>query len=468
MSVAEHGKTVGDGLDLPLAPRERIERPEQAGRGRDSRKIVPRSALGAWDPGQRGHDALATVLAQNALRAPDLVPIRMARMAASPWTFYRGGAAIMAADLASRPNTGIGVQLCGDAHVLNFGMWASPERNLVFDLRDFDETLPGPFEWDLQRLVASLVVLGRDNGVPAARSDAAVAATSAAYRRAMAEYARTPELDIWYERVDVEDFLGYFGPRAQELARKEIRRGSVKRTSRGAFGKFTEIRDGRRRITELPPFRVAVGGDQRRLVGAVVHDYAESVPDHIWSLLTRFRVVDVARQVVGVGSVGMRVYLALLEERRTGDPFFIQVKQAGRSVYEDFLAPSRYDNHGSRVAHGQRMLQSTTDKFLGWTSVDGMDFYVRQFRDMKITADGALVAPQLEQFATACARVLARAHARSGDAARIADYLGRSERTDTALVDFARAYADQNERDHAQLVAAIADGTVDAHEVGWA
>lgn len=457
-----------DELSSPLTPRASVVRPERSGRGRDSRKIVPRPALGEWDPEARGHDALATILAQNDLRAPDLVPIRIARMAASPWTYYRGAAAVMAADLASRPHTGIEVQLCGDAHILNFGMWASPERNLVFDLRDFDETLPGPFEWDLLRLVASVVVLARDNAVSEDRAAAAVAAASASYRAAMAGYSRTPEIDIWYERVDAEDFLGYFGPRAQRSARKVIERGTRKRTSRGAFAKFTEIRDGRRCITELPPFRVAVGADQRRLVGEVVHDYAESVPDHIWSLLTRYRVVDVARQVVGVGSVGMRVYLALLEERRTGDPFFLQVKQAGRSVYEDFLTPSRYRNHGSRVAHGQRMLQSTTDKFLGWTRVDGLDFYVRQFRDMKITADGALVAPQLEQFATACARVLARAHARSGDATMIADYLGRTARTDAALVAFATAYADQNARDHAQLTEAIAAGRVEAHDAGWA
>ncbi|MBF6214695.1 DUF2252 domain-containing protein [Nocardia puris] len=455
-------------LDPPLSPRAGIERPERGARGREARKIVSRSALGDWDPDRRGHDALETILAQNAMRATDLVPIRMARMAASPWTYYRGAAAVMAADLASRPHTGIEVQLCGDAHVLNFGMWASPERNLVFDLRDFDETLPGPFEWDLLRLGASLVVLARENGVSPERADAAVAATSAGYREAMAEYAGTPEIDIWYERVDVQDFLGYFGPRARKMATQQIERKVRKRTSRGAFEKLTEIRDGRRRITQQPPFRIEVGDDHRRLAAAIVHGYAESVPDHIWSLLTRYRVIDVVRQVVGVGSVGMRVLLALLEERRTGDPFFVQVKQAGPSVYENFLAPSRYDNHGSRVAHGQRMLQATTDQFLGWTRVADMDFYVRQFRDMKITADGPMVAPQLEHFARACARVLARAHARSGDASRIADYLGTSPRTDTTLVNFANAYADQTERDHTQLVTAIADGRVDAYESGWA
>ncbi|MDV7987901.1 DUF2252 domain-containing protein [Rhodococcus sp. IEGM 1374] len=461
----EAGDEVESDIDVTIARKD--ARPsEQSSRGRHARRRVPRRGLGEWDPASRGHDALETVLAQNTIRVPELLPIRYARMSASPWTYFRGAAAVMAADPASTPHTGIEVQLCGDAHVLNFGLWATPERNLYFDLRDFDETLPGPFEWDLQRLATSLVVLGRENGVDARRSDRAVAAMTAAYCRKMRAYAKTPEIDIWYDRIDVAGLLGHFSSGIARHAEKLIETKAERRTSRGASRKFTETRDGRRRIREDPPFRTHVGDSQIELVQAVIAGYSESVDDHIWSLLSRFRVLDVVRQVVGVGSVGMRVYLALLEERRTGDPFFLQIKQAGPSVFERFLEPSRYDNHGARVVSGQRMLQSATDMFVGWTAVGDMNFYVRQFRDMKVIPDGEIIGPYLTEFATACGEVLARAHARSGDAEAIADYLGRGDKVDRAMVAFAHAYADQNERDHAQLVEAIEAGTVPC-SVGW-
>ncbi|WP_349307240.1 DUF2252 domain-containing protein [Rhodococcus sp. IEGM 1379] len=427
---------------------------------------MARSQLALWDESERGHDSLATILAQNAIRAQDLLPIRHGRMAASPWTYFRGAAAVMAADLGSAPNTGIGVQLCGDAHVLNFGLWATPERNLSFDLRDFDETLPGPFEWDVKRLAASIVVLARENGVSEERADAATVTAVSAYRDKMHDYASTPEIDIWYDRIDVGRLLEYFAPDTARRAEKIIETKAQRRTSRGASRKLTETVDGRRRIREDPPFRTHVGNTQVELVTEVVAGYSTSVPDHIWSLLSRYQASDVVRQVVGVGSVGMRVYLALLEEHRTGDPFFLQIKQAGSSVYESCVEPSRYSNHGERVVQGQRMIQSATDMFVGWTTVGDMDFYVRQFRDMKVIPDGATIGPYLAEFASACGEVLARAHARSGDANAISEYLGRSDKAVLALSTFARRYADQNERDHAQLVAAIANGSVPSAP-GW-
>ncbi|MDI9914150.1 DUF2252 domain-containing protein [Rhodococcus sp. IEGM 1379] len=447
-------------------PRTTVVAPEAQRSGKSARKIVARSQLALWDESERGHDSLATILAQNAIRAQDLLPIRHGRMAASPWTYFRGAAAVMAADLGSAPNTGIGVQLCGDAHVLNFGLWATPERNLSFDLRDFDETLPGPFEWDVKRLAASIVVLARENGVSEERADAATVTAVSAYRDKMHDYASTPEIDIWYDRIDVGRLLEYFAPDTARRAEKIIETKAQRRTSRGASRKLTETVDGRRRIREDPPFRTHVGNTQVELVTEVVAGYSTSVPDHIWSLLSRYQASDVVRQVVGVGSVGMRVYLALLEEHRTGDPFFLQIKQAGSSVYESCVEPSRYSNHGERVVQGQRMIQSATDMFVGWTTVGDMDFYVRQFRDMKVIPDGATIGPYLAEFASACGEVLARAHARSGDANAISEYLGRSDKAVLALSTFARRYADQNERDHAQLVAAIANGSVPSAP-GW-
>ncbi|MGC0364407.1 uncharacterized protein (DUF2252 family) [Rhodococcus sp. 27YEA15] len=440
--------------------------PEFRHSGKSARTLIKRSQLATWDEGSRGHDALATILAQNSIRAQDLLPIRHGRMAASPWTYFRGAAAVMAADLGSAPNTGIGVQLCGDAHVLNFGLWATPERNLSFDLRDFDETIPGPFEWDVKRLASSIVVLARDNGVSEERAQAAVIAAVTAYRDKMFYYADTPAIDIWYDRVDVDRLLQHFTAETAKRAEKVIETRAERRTSRGASRKLLESVDGRNRIREDPPFRIHVGSQQEGLAAEVIGGYRSSLPDHIWSLLSRYVTSDAVRQVVGVGSVGMRVFLALLEERRTGDPFFLQIKQAGPSVYAPFVAPSRYARHGERVVQGQRMLQSATDMFVGWTTVGDLEFYVRQFRDMKVIPDGPTVGPHLAEFGTACGEVLARAHARSGDAQAISEYLGRSDKPIGALARFARKYADQNERDHAQLVAAIADGSVEATN-GW-
>ena len=448
--------------ETPLAVHERaiVCSPERGGEGRSARKVVPRRALGDWNPARRGHDALATIVAQNEFRAPDLIPIRHGRMAASPWTYFRGAAAVMAADLASTPNTGITVQLCGDAHVLNFGLWKTPERNLSFDLRDFDETLPGPFEWDVKRLVASLVVLARDHGLSEKVARQSVRAAVGGYADAMRKYATMPEIDIWYDRVDVGELIGQLAPYDADEIGGQIDSQARKRTSRGASKKLTTLVDGRRRIIEDPPFRSHILGDDDVDPDLIDATYRNSVPDHIWSLLSRFDLADAVRQVVGVGSVGMLVYLVLLEERRTGDPLFLQMKQAGPSVYEKFLGASQYPHHGQRVINGQRMIQSATDMFVGWTTNVGKDFYVRQFRDGKVIPKGETIANRLARFAGACGRVLARAHARSGDAAAIADYLGTSASVENAFTAFAFAYADQNQRDHTQLAGAVAAGSI--------
>ncbi|MGV9825212.1 DUF2252 domain-containing protein [Gordonia sp. NPDC003429] len=434
--------------------------------GKAARKVVPRSQLGQWDPSRRGHDALQTILAQNEIRDQRLVPIRHGRMSKSPWTYYRGAAAVMAADLASRPNTGIHVQMCGDAHVLNFGLWNTPERTLAFDLRDFDETLPGPFEWDLLRFLASLVVLGRDNGVTEDASVDAVRAGFTAYHTSMLDYAGWPILDVWAETISADELSGYLAPAQGAELDKAITKRAKKRTSRGASKKFTHIVDGQRMIIEDPPYREHLDGSATDLLDEIVVKYYGSLGERVAALLRRFDMVDAVQQVVGVGSVGMRVFLTLLEEHVTADPLFLQVKQAAPSVYEKFLAPSVYANHGQRVVNGQRLIQSASDMFLGWTRIGDEEFYVRQFRDGKVIPDGPGVAHVLDAFASACGHVLARAHARSGDARAIAQYLGKSNKAEDSVVSFAQAYADQTERDHAQLAAAVADGSIPSAP-GW-
>jgi uncharacterized protein (DUF2252 family) len=436
---------------------------ERRAYGKGARQQVPRGALGYWDEKDRGHDALTTILAQNQIRNPELVPIRHQRMAVSPWNYYRGAAAVMASDLASQPHSGLDVQLCGDAHVLNFGLWATPERNLSFDLRDFDETLPGPFEWDVKRFAASLVVAARENRVKPGRAAAAVTAGVEAYGRRMRRYATMPELDIWYDGMHVDSFISYFEPADRGRVSIHIERKRQRRTSRGAFAKLTTMAHGRPRITEEPPVRVTIGDDeQAELVDRLLAEYRLTLQDDRRSLFDRFTEADTVRQVVGVGSVGMRVYLVLLEGRTGADPLFLQVKQAGPSVYEAHTQPSCYRHHGARVINGKRLVQSATDIFAGWGSLHGRDYYVRQFRDMKIIPTTDLIAPRLVEFATACGETLARAHARTGDPMAIDAYIGKRAKFAAAIGRFARSYADQNSRDHAQLVSAIAAGAVES------
>jgi uncharacterized protein (DUF2252 family) len=436
---------------------------ERRASGKAARKRARRGTLGDWEEDERGHDALKTLLAQNQIRVPELVPIRHQRMAVSPWNYYRGAAAVMAGDLASQPDSGLVVQLCGDAHVLNFGLWATPERNLSFDLRDFDETLPGPFEWDVKRFAVSLVVAARENRIRPAKADAAVTAGVEAYIQRMRRYTRMRELGIWYEGTHVDSLIKYFEPADRGRVSIHIEKKRKRRTSRGAFAKLTTMAHGRPRITEEPPVRVTIGDDEQAdLVDHLLAEYRLTLQEDRRALFDRFTEVDVVRQVVGVGSVGMQVYLVLLEGRSGTDPLFLQVKQAGPSVYEAHTRPSRHDNHGERVISGKRLLQSATDIFVGWGSLHGKDYYVRQFRDMKIIPTTELIAPRLVEFATACGETLARAHARSGDPVAIDGYIGKGTAFAAAISRFARLYADQNERDHAQLVSAIAAGAVES------
>jgi len=428
--------------------------------GRATRESLPRRAVGDWEPGARRHDALEIVLAQSATRVPELVQVRHGRMSASPWTYYRGAAAVMAADLAGRPHSGLTVQLCGDAHVLNFGLWATPERQLSFDLRDFDETLPGPFEWDVLRLVASLQVLALDlssDGAPGPDGDAAVREAIAGYRAKLREYAELPFLDVWYDLHTADDLVGLVDPEEQDELAARIARAVRKLTERGQAGV---------RLVEAPPFRVHVADRDERLVDEVVAAYRATLSEDRRYLLDRFTVVDVVRQVVGVGSVGMQVFLVLLEGSRDDDLLLLQVKQAGPSVYEEHLEPSRYPNHGQRVTVGRRVLQSSTDILVGWTRLGRADFYVRQFRDMKVVPSGEQVAPWLPQFARKCGHVLARAHARTGDALAIDAYIGKGAAFADATLRFSREYAKQTVRDHGRLLEAIGDGAVPSAP-GW-
>jgi uncharacterized protein (DUF2252 family) len=428
--------------------------------GRAARERRKRAELAGWERAD-ATDPLALISAQNAIRLPELLPLRYSRMATSPWNFYRGAAAVMAADLASRADTGLTVQLCGDAHVLNFGLWATPERQLSFDLRDFDETLEGPFEWDVSRLVASIVVLAREYGLEMNVAERAVARCLQTYRARITEYASAKQLDIWYDLITAQRFVALFAPEDQEQVSSHIQRKARRRTSAGAVRKLTERVDGHLRILDDPPLRVRLHAGETALPDEVFEAYRASLPEYRRHLLDRFSFVDAARQVVGVGSVGMRVFLVLLEGRDGADPLFLQIKQAGSSVYEAYRGPSRHQNHGERVVVGKRLIQSATDIFAGFTTADGNDFYVRQFRDMKVIPRGELIAPRLAEFATACGKALARSHARTGDPIAIASYIGKGRAFDEALGEFAVEYADQTARDQRQLCDAIAGGLLE-------
>ena len=429
-----------------------------AGRaGRDRRK---RGELAGWERTD-ATDPVVLISAQNSIRLPELLPIRYSRMATSPWTFYRGAAAVMAADLASRADTGLTVQLCGDAHVLNFGLWATPERQLSFDLRDFDETLEGPFEWDVSRLVASIVVLAREYGLETNVAERAVARCLQTYRERITEYASAKQLDIWYDLITAQRFVRLFAAEDREQVTSHIERKARRRTSAGAARKLTERVDGHLRIIDDPPLRVRLPTGETALPDEVFEAYRASLPEYRRHLLDRFSFVDAAHQVVGVGSVGMRVFLVLLEGRDGADPLFLQIKQAGSSVYEAYRGSSRHQNHGERVVVGKRLIQSATDIFAGFTTAEGNDFYVRQFRDMKVIPSGELIAPRLAEFATACGKALARSHARTGDPIAIAAYIGKGRAFDEALGEFAVEYADQTARDHRQLCDAIAGGRLE-------
>ena len=432
--------------------------------GRGARKRVARSGHADWVPSVDRVDPVAVLERQGRDRLPELLPIRYGRMAASPLAFLRGAAAVMAADLASRPHTGLTVQLCGDAHLLNFGLYASPERSLLFDLKDFDETFQGPFEWDVKRLAASVVVAGRENGHPEPRIQAASLAAVGAYRTAMRRLARRGELEVWYDCIDAESLAPLLrSARRRRQAASSLTRAR-RRTSLQALGKLTEVVDGRRRLVQDPPLLEPAGVSDTASLRKIFSDYRSTLSEERRLLLDRYRFVDAARKVVGVGGVGMRCFVVLLAGRDTDDPLFLQIKEARKSVLEDHLPQGPYLHPGHRVVAGQRLMQAAGDIFLGWMSgPQGRAFYWRQLRDMKGSADIAGMSPSdLHAYARLCGTALARAHARSGDRVAIAAYLGGADTFDRAVTGFALAYADQTVHDHATLGAAIAAGVVRA------
>ncbi|MFF1903485.1 DUF2252 domain-containing protein [Kitasatospora sp. NPDC058218] len=444
---------------------------ERRRRGRAARERVSRSAHGRWIPAADRPDPVAVLERQGTDRVAELLPIRYGRMADSAFAFLRGAAAVMTADLAAVPDTGIVVQLCGDAHLVNFGMYASPERALLFGLNDFDETYPGPFEWDVKRLAASVAVAARDNGNDEEHARRAALAAGQGYATAMRRLAAMSELDVWYARIDTEDLLPLIG---KAKRRKRVEAGmehARRRTSMQAFGKLTEEEDGRRRIINDPPLIQPLSKNELGSVGQIFSDYRATLSEDRRVLLDRFHFVDAARKVVGVGSVGTRCYILLLEGRDARDPLFLQIKEATRSVLEDHLpAGARTDaevsaSHGGRrVVTGQHLMQAASDIFLGWTTGPaGRHYYGRQLRDMKGSVEVAdMTTSGLRAYADLCGRALARAHARSGDRLAIAGYLGSNDTFPEAIADFALRYADRTEIDHAALLAAIDDRVITA------
>jgi uncharacterized protein (DUF2252 family) len=441
--------------------------------------VAPLESNAEFSPGPE-RDPVGLLLGQAASRVPELVPVRHGRMLVSPFTFYRGAALPMAADLAGTPASGLRVQLCGDAHLSNFGAFASPERNLVFDVNDFDETLPGPFEWDVKRLAASLAVAGRDNGFPAkARRKIALAAAER-YRTAMREFAEQTFLDVWYAHLDIEPAVAEFRSQVKakrfKLAEKMLAKAHASDSTK-ALDKLTAVVDGRRRIISDPPMIVPVEeifADVQadmiyKLIHTVLVKYRRTLQSDRRHLLEQFTLVQVARKVVGVGSVGTRAWVVLMDAGDGNEPLFLQAKEAQPSVLADYAGRSQYSNQGERVVAGQHLQQAQSDIFLGWTRVpnplDGVDrdFYVRQLKDWKLSVPIELLLPEgMAIYARLCGWTLARAHARSGDRVALAAYLGGSVKFDEAIADFAETYADQNERDYAALQAAVKDGRAEA------
>jgi uncharacterized protein (DUF2252 family) len=481
---------------------------DRQARGEEAAKQVPVSAQAGWRPATNRSDPVELLIAQNVTREADLAPVRHGRMMVSPFTFYRGAAKVMAADLAGTPTAGLNVQLCGDAHLSNFGGFASPERQLLFGLNDFDETLPGPFEYDLKRMAASFTIAARNNGFKPADEKAVTLESVKAYREAMGEFAAMRTLDVWYAHMSEQDIQeamqavqekavagGSKGGKGKggkkraskdgnaedrhiaksfKVATKTLRKAHT-RDSLQALTRFAEVADGRYRIVSQPPVVVPL----REMDGAwglstdqiweVVEDqfraYQASLSADRRLLLERFRIVDMARKVVGVGSVGTRAFMVLLEGRDDQDPLFLQVKEATRSVLEAHLPNSRFHTPGQRVVEGQRLMQASSDIFLGWTKgvQDDRFYYWRQLRDMKASAAVETMSPfAMTFYARMCGWTLARAHARSGDPVAIARYLGGDDGLDQAITQFSAGYADQNSRDYDAFVKAVADGRLDA------
>jgi uncharacterized protein (DUF2252 family) len=458
---------------------------ERRALGKQARTRTPPASHAGWVPAADRPDPVTLLEEQDARREADLVPVRHGRMMVSPFTFYRGAAKIMAADLKETPTAGLDVQLCGDAHLSNFGAFASPERELLFDINDFDETLPGPFEYDVKRMAASFTIAARNNGFSTADIRGATLASVAAYREAMTGFADMGVMDIWYARMSEVDLLNLIriaatenkklGKRAVQNAEKGLAKAHT-RDSLQALSKLGEMVLGQFRIVSQPPIVVpardmavtyGLSDDILPQLQEQLHAYRATLADDRRQLLERFQLVDVARKVVGVGSVGTRAFIALLQGRDAQDPLFLQIKEATSSVLEDHLPRSRYANHGERVVRGQRMMQAASDISLGWTvGVDtSRHFYWRQLRDMKGSVDVEAMVPfGLSLYARACGWTLARAHARSGDPIAIAAYLGKKDRFDQSITDFSERYADQNDQDYVAFTKAIRSGALQALE----
>jgi uncharacterized protein (DUF2252 family) len=460
----------------------RVTPEERAAAGKAARAEVPRSSHAVWDPPADRADPVAVLQDQARSRVPELIPIRHGRMLASEFAFFRGGAAIMAADLATTtPSSGFRVQLCGDAHLSNFGGFASPDRDMVFSVNDFDETIPGPWEWDVKRLAASFAIAGRERGFSPRERREIVLASMSRYREAMREFAGMRNLDVWYARLDSTGMLQRWRKDVTAKAVRTFEQNVAKargKDSLRALAKLCHDVNGGPRIISDPPLIVPLdellsGADHAQLDAAlrrIIRDYQRSVPRDRRHLLDGYECVDVARKVVGVGSVGTRAWIALLLGRDGGDPLFLQVKEAQESVLAPFAGPSRYRNQGQRVVEGQRLMQAASDILLGWYRTEGLDgkqrdFYVRQLWDWKLSADVEHMSPStMRIYGEACGWTLARGHARSGDRIAIAAYLGSGQRFETAIAEFSEAYADQNERDYRAFSAAVDDGVLTAEQ----
>jgi uncharacterized protein (DUF2252 family) len=451
-----------------LAGTRYLTRDERRARGKALRQRVPRQDHGAWEPPEGRRDPVELLSESNKDRLPELVPIRFGRMMQSPFAFYRGSAALMAADLASTPKSGLNVQACGDAHLMNFGGFATPERNIVFDINDLDETLPAPWEWDLKRLVASIVIAGRHIGLSESDTGRAAIDTVRTYRERMHDYGSMRALDVWYDMISLKRV-------AKELAREEdrgrlaqrVEKARVKSTPDYIFPKLAEAQGVVPRILDNPPLIFHPPAEQAPGLETGYSEafamYRESLPEHVRVLFDRFTFCDLAVKVVGVGSVGTICGIALFLAA-DDDPIFLQIKEAKASVLEPYAGKSLHENHGQRVVAGQRLMQSASDIFLGWTlGLNGRHFYIRQLRDAKISAVVEGFDLNLMQiYAGLCAWALARAHSRSGDAAMIAGYMGASGTFDDAIGEFAMEYADQNERDYRGFVTAVKEGRIEA------
>jgi uncharacterized protein (DUF2252 family) len=473
-----------------MAASTQIEHPtvaDRKARGKSSREQAAPSSHRGWEPAADRPDPVALLEEEDATREQDLVPVRHGRMMVSPFTFYRGAAKIMAVDLKDTPRADLNVQLCGDAHLSNFGIFASPERQLLFDVNDFDETLPGPFEYDVKRMSASFTIAGRNNGFTKADTRAVTLASVQAYRESMAGFAKMGTMDIWYAHLSEQELLAAIKNLARTGRKKEAKKGEKNaqaiaakartRDSLQALSKLAELVDGRYQIISQPPIVIPVRDlpaaagmspdEVRHVIREQFRSYRSTLQNDRRHLLERFEIIDVARKVVGVGSVGTRAYIVLLQGRDQQDPLFLQVKEATRSVLEDHLPKSRYKQPGERVVHGQRMMQAASDIYLGWTKggEDNRFLYWRQLRDMKGSVAVESMAPaNLAFYAHACGWTLARAHARSGDPIAIAAYLGKSDGFDRSVTDFSERYADQNDKDFRSFVGAVRSGRLEAIE----